>query len=856
MEATLNKVYKSKQNYFYVIQKLIGQDEILNIINDVFKMMNFSYYSFESFQYIEDIINDQPISIISPFFYISKDKKELFLVEFFSDYGNTVFVLHYYSMDDGFDYEDKINSVFNEIIKKYDLNCIYFNYKDIFKISDKNMLNWFMKDVNIGLLSIVKEYKIDREKLNFDKYFIDSRVISVSYSVLRGNYSDISLEDLKYMELLEKNNFLKIFVVFRCSSTGASIFQMNKLDNVGILLESFRCPICGKKLSEENREINLTVSPFFDIYFTNYIWLKNVIFDYFISSDNMVVYEYDKDVYLIRYMNSLYFVVFTDYNNLLSSLSYYKDVEILNLSHSFFFIINYENNSINFSLVDRFKEKITLINMNKDNFSIDNFRKILVDIKEKIEYIYNMKQFGNIVVNINYPSLLMYSSKQVHQKEEVILEVLDSEEKELVYPAFKEEEGFFVETKTVSDKEHSIFSEEKREDESQLYSEIVEIQEPYQIQEITVSKDQEEFVDIFENIIEEKKNESMGDLTVQKIISEQPIFEEVFEEEKKSVEDILDEINLSMTNSLDQTIDEKTTEQENLEELLVINREIELKKDKKEDLSITVNIDDLLKDVKVNFRSELGKDLILKDMLSIFYHLLAGMSKEKLAFIEKNIQYFKQSMQIKDPNLKYNISIINPKGFNVFPKDEILIVNYYQPIMGRLYDMKDYYIRDKEVYSFCINKSTLFFNLFYNAVPNIIVSSFVLDVSFDSFDSNMVYTYPAELKELKINIIKRVTDNLDNLKVSGVIQNFVILNEEFEYITENNSFDSDVIYKIYNYYNLYSVIEPIVWGLGSKEGGFYLVLKFNNVFLVVYDKDFSFNKIVSLYNSLYLLEIL
>ncbi|MCS7243187.1 MAG: hypothetical protein RMJ36_00395 [Candidatus Calescibacterium sp.] len=855
MEATLNKVYKSKQNYFYVIQKLMDRNEILNIISDIFKMMDFSYYSFESFQYIGDIINDKPISILSPSFYISKDKKELFLVEFFSDYGNTVFVLHYYSMEDGFDYHEKINSIFNEVMKKYGINSVYFNYKDIFKISDKNILNFFMKDINIDLLRIVKEYKIDREKLDFDKYFIDSRVISVSYSVLKGNYSDISLEDLKYMELLEKNNFLKIFVVFKCSSTRASIFQMNKLDNVGILLESFRCPVCGKKLSEENREINLTVSPFFDIYFTNYIWLKNVIFDYFISSNNMNVYEYDKDVYLIRYMDSLYLAVFTDYNNLLSSLSYYKDVEILNLSHSFFFIINYENNSINFSLVDKFKEKITLINMNKENFSADNFRKILVNIKEKIEDIYNMKQFGNIVVSINYPNLLMYSSKQVSREEEVVLEVIHSEEEELVYPIVKEEEKFIMETKSISDERQVVFSEEKQETESQLYSEIVEIQEPYQIQEITVNKDQEELVDVLENIIKKEKSELIDDLNIQKTIQEQSIISEnlTIEEEKKSVEDILDEINLSMNYSIEQAVEEKTPARENWEELLVINKETQLKEDKKEDLYKPINIDDLLKDVKVNFRSELGKDLILKDMVSIFYHLLAGMSKEKLAFIEKNIQYFRQSMQIKDPDLKYHICIISPKGLNIFPRDEIILINYYQPVMGRLYDMKDYYISDRELYSFCINKNTLFFNLFYNAVPNIIVSSFVLEVP---FNSNMVYSYPAELKELKIDIIKRVTDNLNNLKVSEVIKNFVILNEEFEYITENNSFDSSVIYKTYNYYNLYSVIEPIVWGWGGKEGGFYLALRFNNVFLVVHTKEFSFNEIVNLYNSLYLLEIL
>ncbi|MCX7971701.1 MAG: hypothetical protein N2657_00530 [bacterium] len=842
METIVNKAYKAKQNYFYIFHKILDEKFIVSITDLIFSSLGFGRYSFESIEHIKNMLNVLPVSIINPIFYISKDKKDLFLAEFFYFSSYTVLVFYYYSTEEKSNYEQNIDILLKEIVEKYDLSYSYMDLEKSLDFQYEDILG--AKGIKVGLLKLLKEYKIHKDRIELDRYFIDSKVISISSSVLKGNYRDISIEDLKYMELLEKNNFLKIFVVFNCSSTGNSVFQMNRLDNLKVILESFRCPVCAKKLIEEKMEINLTISPFFEIYFTNYIWLKNVIFDYFSSIDGFRIYEYDKDVYIIRYMNSLYLFVFTNYENLLSSLSYYKDMEILNLSHSFFFVINIENRSINSSFIEKYKEKISVLNLNIESFDNTNFANILSNLKQKIEDLHNMTQFRNILITINYDNLLSYSDVDkvedisIDTKEEILLEEKISVANS-VANNLSESRQLELEIKDLKSEIENIYT-----DELQKFDHSSEV-EPIILSGEEQRSDDELLLEIIGKKIDESSNYPEKN-------QEESFIEDAISELNKMLDspqinsdqiDLKSDIDQMLSPKEERYIDVNSTESVLLESNSVIDS---IEKE-------TLNLDDLLKDVKVNFRVELDNDITMKDILNVFYHLLAGMGKEKLAFIEKNIVYFKQTLGSKIPDLKYYITIINPKGANSFPKDEIFMIKYYKPIIEKMNLSKDYYFSSRESYGFLVNNNSFFYSLFYNAAPNIIISTFALEKVFDNL---IVYSYPSDLKALKLEIIRRSIDNLNNLKLSGVIQNFVLLNEDFDLLSEQESFDKGILYAVYNYYSVYSVADPIVWGWGSKDKGFYICIKFNNVILVVFTPDFSFNRIIQLYNGLYILEVI
>lgn len=848
------KSYKAIQSYFYEIEKFDNLEEINDIIYKVMQNLGFNFYSFQIFEDIKNFLGYLPNNLITPGFFVSKNKQDLFLVGFInSNYQNNLVVFfNLYSNNGDYDYSNELNLVISEFFKHKGINYKHF--------TSSNVVGFNFNSLKKNFLNIAKEYTIDKEKLELDKYFLDHKVISISYDILSKNYSNLSLEDLKYLDLLEKNNFLKIFVTFKCSSSGSSIFQLNKLDNIGILLDNFRCPICNKRLSEENREISITVSPFFEIYFNNLIWLKNVVFNYLINKMDVKIFEYDKNVFLVKYLNILVLFIFIDYSNFIHYLSYYKDAEILDLNHIFFFVLNYKNYEINYSLIEKFDNKIAVVNINKDILLNIGFSSILSDIENKIKNLYNLFQLKNVNISIGYETLI--ERKDIHfdkleQNLESNISLIEQKLEENLVENIKENIIEYVEENLQNNEISHKHDLEKKEEKTEYSSE-------------------EEIFDLLNSIIENTENKDEQQLNreaiTQEIITQETVNQKTvnqetdsvlelsdikeFNKEDRDIENVIRDIDdfIEGASKTEVSSNEILLEVNNLVNQIAPNQQVEVLEKQSLIEEKPETIDDLIKQVKVNFYPELDKDINMKELISIFYHLLAGMSKEKLAFIEKNIQFFNQSLKIKYPFLNYYVIFFSTKAVSLFPKNDSLLPKF-QSIFNYIYQERDWLINDKEIYNFYIYRNEMYFNFIYNITPNLIIS--VYNISLD-LPNNVVDSYPLELKNLKVEIINRVVNNLENLKISNAISNFVVLNSDFA-IINGDSISSDVLLNAYKYTKIFSNIDLFIIGFGNKER-LNILFKFDNV-MVLIQKDnltlnLTLNDLFNLYNSMYLLEII
>lgn len=851
MEMTISKLFRAKKTYFYLIENFKSIKDLYDMLNILMKTLNFRNYVFSALDDLKEVLGYLPI-LLNVFFFLSKDENDLFIIDHVNIDDDIVLIFYHYSKNDQNDIDHRMSIIFDQVVKNYNINYKLIN---VFEYEDK--LNKFvLKNLNADFLRTLREYNFDRSKIDLDKYFIDPSVFKVSQYILSGRQSELSFEDIKYMKTLEKNNFLKIFIIFRCSSNNTSIFQMNKLENAEILLESFRCPICSKKLSEENKEINLTISPFYEIYFKNYIWLRNVIFDSLLSF-NVKIYEYDNNVYLLQFFDLPILIVFCNYENLLNAFSYYKDMEILNLPHAFFWVINYNDEPINYSMIDKFSEKVSVVNINKDSLIKENFEKIIAKLKEKIRYLYSMKQLENVSLFINYSQIFEHNF-QVEEKErkEVLQEI---ETKEEIIELFEEKIDDKIETEKDMKTQQEVeelkselvdLIEVKKEDQEIKTEELV-LEEPYELDQRTTIEEKVETLEIldFENKIENNPIEKSSSIEYFEELLPQHAqssdqgqikqYDSITEETGNTeIQNIIEEIGSILDNTFENESKNITVSDINNKDQVVLQE------------TKVISLDELLKQVKTDFKNTIEKDFTLKDFTSVFYHLLAGMSKEKLVFLPKNIAFFNQKMASEF--IEYYVLIYSPKGVNMEPKNEMLFMTVYQPILNSIYLMKDYYIDDREVYNFFINRDYLFFNLFYNAAPNIISSSFVIK---SMINGEVISSYPAELKELKMDIIGRLEVNLNNLKLSNVIESFALFNLDFEPLIESD-INPSIVSKTFDYYQIFSNYQPFVWGFGKKDVGLFIAFKYKNVILLISKKDFSYNDIINLYNGLYLLEIL
>ena len=863
MEMTISKLFRAKKTYFYLIEDFKSIKDLYSMLNTLMKALNFESYVFSGLEGIKEALGYLPI-LLNVLFFLSKDGNGLFIIDYININDKMVLILYHYSKNDQNDIDSKISIIFAEIAKNYNITYKLIN---VFEYEDNKLSKLVLKNLNLEFLKTLREYSFDRSKIDLDKYFIDPSVFKVSQYVLKGRQSELSIDDIRYMKTLEKNNFLKIFIIFRCSSNNTSIFQMNNLDNLEILLESFRCPICSKKLAEESKEINLTISPFYEIYFKNYIWLRNVVFDNLLSF-NVRIYEYDNNVYLLQFFDLPILFVFCNYENLFSAFSYYKDMEILNLPHAFFWVINYNDDPVNYSMLDKFSGKISVININKDSLVKEKFENIIEQLKEKIKYLYSMKQLENITLFINYSQMFEYDF-QFEEKEriEVLQEIEKIEAKEEILELFEDKFGDKIgnekEMKTQQDvkelESELVDSIEVKKEDQKMKAEELILEEPYGLEsgpimeekvkplEIidienkkesnVIHREESSSIEYFEELLPQQMQDLMQDLTQDKLQQDESI--EIVEETKNTeIQNIIEEIDSILDNTFE-------NESQNIAVSDIHNKnKVALEETR------VISLDELLKQVKTDFKNTIEKDFTFKDFTSVFYHLLAGMNKEGLAFLPKNVDFFNQKMASEF--IEYYVLIYSPRGVKMEPANKNLFINVYQPVLNSIYLMKDYYVDGKEVYNFFINRDSLFFNLLFNAAPNIICSSFVIK---SMINGEVISSYPAELREFKIDIIRRIEENLNNLKLSNAIENFGIFDLDFEPLIESDIKPS-VVSKTFDYYQLFTNYQPYVWGFGKKDEGLFIAFKYRNALILVNKKDFSYNDLISLYNGLYLLEIL
>ncbi|MFN4219412.1 MAG: hypothetical protein ACK4GJ_00630 [bacterium] len=875
MSIKIEKFRKIKAGYFFLHRGNIENQIIYEIINEIMNKINFKFYNFEVFSYLEDTYNK--VNILNPMFFVSNND-QIFITGHWIKKSQIIFYfLHYADTEVNFD-KDKFFSIFKEIIGKYGLEVEFLSLDDFFYFGkfDQTRID--------DILKIVKPYNFDRTKINLDKSFVSPFAISTVRQILSKNYSDLLLEDLKHIEILEKNNFLKVFIIFKCKTNNATIFQLKKLDNFDILLKNFRCPICGSSLSEEIRELSITTSPFLDVYFYNYIWLKNIVFDYFLSRGKIDIYEYDKDVFLIKYMNFFVLFLFCSYNDLLGFLSYYRDMEILELSHAFFFIVNYDNEKINENLFDKFKNKITFVNLTKDKLNIESFYNELQKVYEKIEFLYNLNQFSNILIEINVQKAL--DSKDLAQKYKDV-EI----EREKFIESKIEQMGNFDDLSKKSKTDHiqanELNSDESKENESQILVEELVEELVRKLPESIEEKTQEE-AELIKNELELITNETdlntdqieMTENEVEKTI-ENIIFVENDKEvasdkvidENQQIEIKVDEYEQFEIKVDESKVDEsKVNENENPNELIyemsilmedTSNSEAISSKVKDKDLRDR-SLDDLVREVNLDLKTLLEKDVELQEFRNLFHFLLLSMrkatnDKERFEAITKNIEIFqkniKNSLFSANPDLiEYNVIILNPKSVNSFPKNGLLLLNYKQFFEAMYNESELFFGEDKEITNLILTKNGGILNFVFNSKTSLIMSLFTIKYGL----TNLIIDYPADIKEFRMEIIKRVSDNLDNLVVSNVINAYTILNSEFELLVNKDKedfFKGDVLLKVYKYYEMLRKNEVVVWSFGSKNQEFYTAFKMGNIFVILHQNNISFNQLINFYNSFYLLEV-
>jgi hypothetical protein len=899
----LKKIFKLKNNNSIT--------EIQAKIIDSFLQENFNFINYNIIKELD--INAQNYYLFKPFHFFNPNTNNIII--FFPKEVNDEFLIVFYIIfENNFSNDLLIIETVANILGLEEISNYELYFKDYEKIA---LFTQYLNKYNLN---------ISKKELDLSKKIITPDFINIINSIFNRNSIELNENNLLYLQELEDINFLKISFIFKCSVKNDFIFQTNNVNNLKSVINTFLCPYCKKPLKNEIIDPKFEISIFFQRFINNSIWLKNIIIEYLLSnfSNNLKIYEYTKDIMLIDINSILFFIFIINLNNsnLINYFSYIKDMEVLNIASSFFVINPTSNHKfinekfINFNLPNSF-----IIYFDEVNYN--NFVNKMDFIKEIINNKIFEKNINKIIINFDLNNYINYISSRSLEKtkedllspEKPILNKLEEKEREI--------ESIAINKKIENTDENTdeIITEIRLEKTS---SEILST-EKVSLQPQTETKiNQQEIENItkdIDNILAE--NIILNTLKEEKTIDNK-IIESEFKSENpfdniqintKESEQIstqgLENLNLITStqatdvNQLESTLELEIKSEEIKEEIkseLKTKSEPEYKsdielndsisKDEKQLIDIDImSIDKTIEEIETIEEKQMQEKLdqeALKDILN--KHQLVNNYINSISFKEiniftelyslKNIKIFNEIFNTfillfvkegknnfpkvihdilelsKSKSLLLNtLIILYSNKLTIFPKN-IPITNQLEIIFNKLSNIKEYITSKK--FELLLIYDKLSFCSFLN------ISSLILGVSFlKEIEFNWINNFNIDNKEIFIKYKKEVIKYIDNYIKEIGIENYYIMNKDWEILNEEKFrlvFKGKIIDELKLIYKLYSScilpkinLNLLVFKISDKYN---LLLNFKNIIIIIEISKLDIELINNIISKLSVLELL
>jgi hypothetical protein len=896
----LKKIFKLKNNNSIT--------EIQAKIIDTFLQENFNFINYNIIKEID--INAQNYYLFKPFHFFNPNTNNIII--FFPKEVNDEFLIVFYIIfENNFSNDLLIIETLANILGLEEISNYELYFKDYEKIA---LFTQYLNKYNLN---------ISQKELDLSKKIITPDFINIINSIFNQNPIELNENNLLYLQELEDINFLKILFIFKCSVKNEFIFQTNNVNNLKSVINTFLCPYCKKPLKNEIIDPKFEISIFFERFINNSIWLKNIIIEYLLNnfSNNLKIYEYTKDIMLIDINSILFFIFIINLNNsnLINYFSYIKDMEVLNIASSFFVINPTSNHKlinekfINFNLPNSF-----IIYFDKINY--DNFVNKMDFIKEIINNKIFEKNINEIIINFDLNNYINYISLRSPEKtkedllslEKPILHKLEEKEREIESIAIN---------KTIENTDENIDEIITEIQIEKTSSEILST-EKVSLQTQTETKvNQQEIENItkdIDNILEENiiLNTSKEEKTIDnKIIESEFKSESSFnniEINTKESEQIstqsLEDLNLitsienTNANQLESILELEIKSEEIKEEIkeeLKTNSEPEYKSDielndfisKDEKQLIDIDIITIDKTIEEKQRQEkLTQEVLLEEKVILNKYELVNNYINSISFKEiniftelyslKNIKIFNEIFNTfillfakegknnfpkviqdilefsKSKSLLLNtLIILYSNKLTIFPKN-IPITNQLEIIFNKLSNIKEYITSKK--FELLLIYDKLSFYSFLN------ISSLILGVSFlKEIEFNWINNFNIDNKEIFIKYKKEVIEYVDNYIKELGIENYYIMNKDWEILNEEKFrlvFKGKIIDELKLIYKLYSScilpkinLNILVFKISDKYN---LLLNFKNIIIIIEISKLDIELINNIISKLSVLELL
>jgi hypothetical protein len=891
----LKKIFKLKNNNSIT--------EIQAKIIHTFLQENFKFINYNIIKELD--INAQNYYLFKPFHFFNLSTNNI-IIFFAKQVNNEFLIVFYIIFENNFSNDLLTIETLANILGLEEINNYELYFKDYEKIA---LFTQYLNKYNLN---------ISKKELDLSKKIITPDFINIINSIFNQNSIELNENNLLYLQELEDINFLKILFIFKCSVKNEFIFQTNNVNNLKSVINTFLCPYCKKPLKNEIIDPKFEISIFFERFINNSIWLKNIIIEYLLSnfSNNLKIYEYTKDIMLIDINSILFFIFIINLNNsnLINYFSYIKDMEVLNIASSFFVINPISNHKlfnekfINFNLPNSF-----IIYFDKVNYN--NFINKMDFIKEIINNKIFEKNINEIIINfdlnnyINYISLI--SSEKTKEDllsfEKLSLHKLEEKEREIEWITI---------SKTVENTDENI---DKIINEIQIEktsSEILSTEKISSQSQTETQLNQQEIENItkdIDNILEEniilntlKKEKTIDNKIIESEFKNESPFNNIEINTKESEQiptqglenlNLITSIENTNTNQLESTLELEIKEE--IKEELKTKSEPEYKsdielndfisKDEKQLIDIDImTIDKTIEEKQMQeklIQEELLEQKVILNKYELVNNYINSISfKEVNIFTElyslKNIKIFNEIFNTfillfakegknnfpkviqdilefsKSKSLLLNtLIILYSNKLTIFPKN-IPLTNQLEIIFNKLSNIKEYITSKK--FELLLIYDKLSFYSFLN------ISSLILGVSFlKEIEFNWINNFNIDNKEIFIKYKKDVIEYIDNYIKEMGIENYYIMNKDWEILNEEKFSlvpkekiinELKLVYKLYSSCILPKInLNLLVFKISDKYN---LLLNFKNIIIIIEISKLDVELINNITSKLSVLELL
>jgi hypothetical protein len=898
----LKKIFKLKNNNSIT--------EIQAKIIDSFLQENFNFINYNIIKELD--INAQNYYLFKPFHFFNPNTNNIII--FFPKEVNDEFLIVFYIIfENNFSNDLLIIETLANILGLEEISNYELYFKDYEKIA---LFTQYLNKYNLN---------ISQKELDLSKKIITPDFINIINSIFNQNSIELNENNLLYLQELEDINFLKILFIFKCSAKNEFIFQTNNVNNLKSVINTFLCPYCKKPLKNEIIDPKFEISIFFERFINNSIWLKNIIIEYLLNnfSNNLKIYEYTKDIMLIDINSILFFIFIINLNNsnLINYFSYIKDMEVLNIASSFFVINPISNHKlinekfINFNLQNSF-----IIYFDKVNYN--NFVNKMDFVKEIINNKIFEKNINEIIINFDLNNYINYISLRSPEKtkedllsfEKPIFHKLEEKQREIESIAInktientdKNTDEIITEIQ-IEKTSSEILSTEKISSQPQTGTQVNQ----QEIENITKDIDNILEENIILNTLKEEK--TIDNKIIESEFKSESSFNNIQINTKESEQiptqglenlNLITSIQFTNNNQLESTFELEIKSEEIKEELKTKSEpeyksDIELNdfisKDEKQLIDIDImSIDKTIEEIETieekQMQEELAQEALLEEKVILNKYELVSNYINSISFKEiniftelyslKNIKIFNEIFNTfillfakegknnfpkviqdilefsKSKSLLLNtLIILYSNKLTIFPKN-IPITNQLEIIFNKLSNIKEYITSKK--FELLLIYDKLSFYSFLN------ISSLILGVSFlKEIEFNWINNFNVDNKEIFIKYKKEVIEYIDNYIKEMGIENYYIMNKDWEILNEEKFrlvFKGKIIDELKLIYKLYSScilpkinLNLLVFKISDKYN---LLLNFKNIIIIIEISKLDEELINNIISKLSVLELL